>query len=198
MGFSTEKIPYPLNFGLDLSNYEIFFDSDNVISDVASKLNDLKIDYIISNVSIKNQNIRHDSLQNFTKPIFIHDYSLFSYEWKNKFIGKLHDEDVEKIKEYHDLIKIDLEYNIHISSKSIITKIYHSVEDKFIFCKLMRRFFTDNPDKLVNVIVPFTSEGLNQWNQLQSEMGGLDNLGLILEIQPNLPDEVSLFDKYLF
>jgi hypothetical protein len=160
---------------------------------LVTKLNELKIDYLISNVSIKNQIIRKESIQNFTIPIFLNDYSLLSYEWKNKFIGKTHDEDINEIKNNYELIKMDMDYCNHIGSKFIITKIYNdSEEGKYYFAKIIKRFILENPDKLVNVIVSFSKQGLQDWNRLQSELGSIENLGLILDLHPDLPDEVII------
>jgi len=198
MGFTTDKIPYSLEFGLDLSYYnesKEFFHS-NTMYELIRKLEEFKVDFVISNVSVKDHDLRHQAINQYiaSYPVFLNDSFLFSYEWKNKFRGKLHDVDLTSIKENSQLIKIDLDYCNHISSKYIVSNLIPNVVedplDNFLFCKLIKKFFNENPDKQIYITVELSKEGLENLKVIQSQLGYNDNLGVILKINPNLPELV--------
>ena len=201
MGFTTDKIPYSLEFGLDLSHYnssDEFFHS-NHLYEIVRKQDEFKIDFIISNVSYKDQKIRNQALieNEINFPIFLNDCFLFSHEWKNKFRGKLHDVDLISIESNNQLIKMDLDFCNHVSSKFIVSNLSANIIEKsldnFLFCKIIKKFFTDNPDKQINISVDFNIEGLKYIKIIQSQLGYIENLGVILKIHPDLPDQVRKY-----
>lgn len=200
MVFTTDKIPYPLNFGLDLSRYSdlIISNSIQILPDLISKLDEQNLDYIICPISLSDREIRINSLKNFTSPIFIDDYSLFAYEWRNKFTSKIHNEDLINFSE--DLIKMDFDYASHIGAKFTLINLDQLVNSNinfnfFLFNKNLKKFLTENPDKYLSLQLPLNEAGLILWEKIQSELNFLENLSLVLEIKPDLPDE-SVIQKF--
>jgi type II protein arginine methyltransferase len=200
MVFTTDKIPYPLNFGLDLSRYSdlIISNSIQILPDLISKLDEQNLDYIISPVSLSDRETRINSIKNFTTPIFIDDYSLFAYEWRNKFSSKIHNDDLVNLNE--DLIKMDFDYAGHIGAKYTLINLDPFVNSNincnfFLLNKNLKKFLTENPDKHISLQLPLSEAGLILWEKIQSELNYLENLSLVLEIKPDLPDE-SVMQKF--
>ncbi len=198
MGFQDGKIPYPLYFGLDIPYYYHKLDQKTVFS-YFSKLDEIKFDYLISNISIEDTKIRSNGVNN-NFPIYLNDYLLFSQEWKSRFVAKLHDNDCCDIKSNYEIMLNDLEYASHISTRYIIINFkIEMFNDLVIFSKLIRTFISKSPEKQVYIVFDLDSgDNLRFWNQIQSLCGYLPNLGVILRIQPDLPKEVCIYQlKYL-
>jgi len=133
----TENVPFSLSIGLDLTLNEDF-DFNNALTYI-NTLQELNVDYIVSPISIKNQELRKnvckfekslnsinkkkDESSNFDKPIFVNDLQMKFFYWKNKFISKIHDIDLEDIPKNFDIINQDLNYANYINSKSSILEI---------------------------------------------------------------------------
>lgn len=133
----TESVPFSMSIGLDLSLNEEF-DFNNALTYI-NTLQEINIDYIVSPISIKNQEIRRNvcriekslnstndkkiEFSNYDKPIFINDFQMKFFYWKNKFISKIHDIDLEDIPQNYDIISQDLNYANYINSKSSILEI---------------------------------------------------------------------------
>jgi len=138
MVITTENAPFSLSIGLDLSLNEdyIYEDAFKYIS----SLQVINIDYIISPISVKNQDLRKKKFiadknlnssnclkltenTDSEKPIFINDFQMKFFYWKNKFISKIHQEDLDDIPSNFDIISQDLNYANYINSKSSIIEI---------------------------------------------------------------------------
>lgn len=194
MVFLTEKIPYGINVGLDLSDVYL----NQSLFDAITKLEEFQIDYLVNHVSIENSQIKKDYLnsENFNNTIYLDEYLLFSNEWKNKFVGKLYDEDIQNInnKNSHELLQNDIEYNYHVNSRYIITTYPKNSNQRFSFNKLLRKFINDYPERHVNIIIDFSKEGLSEWKQIQSELGYLENVGIVLNFRADLPEQNVLME----
>lgn len=184
MGFNVENIPYLLTLGLDLENID-----PNQIFDYITKLQELKIDYLVTNISVPDKETRKQALKDFSSPIFVDDYSLFAHEWKQKFVAKLHKDDFIDLENNFDIIYQDLEYSNHVSSRFMI---FHYSEQLFLMSKMIRKFLLTNPERQINFIIDFTEEGLVKWKKLYSQLGYLENIGLILRFQADLPGDVRI------
>lgn len=192
MGFSNDKIPYDLVFGLDVTTYSDSF-ANNLLMDIIDKLDEYKIDYVISNVSINCQKSRKESLTNFAYPIFLNDYSLLSYEWKNKLVGKLHSADIENFQNNLDVIEIDVEYCNHINTRYILSDIPDNIyENLFSYVKMFKRFLSNSQDRMLNFIIDFNEQGLKAWQIIHSEFGYSENISVVLKMNADLPSEVSI------
>lgn len=137
MVFITENVPFSLSIGLDLSLNEDY-DYDNALTYITT-LQEINIDYIVSPISKINQDLRRNVSRiektlnnseikkveniNFDKPIFINDFQMKFFYWKNKFISKIHVEDLEDIPKNFDIISQDLNYANYINSKSSVLEI---------------------------------------------------------------------------
>ena len=193
MSFRDEKIPYPLHFGLDIPyNYHKF--DQKIIFNYFSKLDEIKFDYLICTVSIEDLKVRTNGISN-NFSIYLNDYLLLSYEWKNKFVAKIHENDVTDLKNNYELIQNDMEYANHINTKYIVINFKIEMNnDLVLFSKLLRGFLTKNPDKQIFIIFDLDlGDNLRFWNQILSLCCYPPNLGVILRIQPDLPKEVIYF-----
>jgi hypothetical protein len=195
MVFMTEKIPYSLNIGVDLSYYgDLFFNySIEILPDILTKINQLNLDYFVTNISRRDRklDINFSSQMEIQSPIFIDDYSLFAYEWKNKHVGRIHDVDMIDFMNNQEKFKADLEYLAHINSKFILIRFDSLVStgEAFLFNKMVKRFLTENPDKQIHLIIDLTEDGLKSWGKIYSSLGHIDNIGLVLQISSDLPSE---------
>jgi len=140
----TDSVPFSLSIGLDLSFNEDY-DYNNALAYI-NMLQEINIDYIVSPISKKNQELRRNvcnfekTLYNsdlikaenmkYDKPIFINDFQMKFFYWKNKFISKIHEIDLEDIPKNFDIISQDLNYANYINSKSSILEI--DLENIFI------------------------------------------------------------------
>jgi hypothetical protein len=190
MGFSSETIPYTINVGIDISAIKNDFDSTSLI-DFITSLEDKKIDYIISNVSIGDQETRRNNLKEINNPFFLDDYMLFGHEWRTKFAAKIHQEDIENIKNNFDLIEQDLDYACHINAKHININFSKNI---FLFSKIIKTFIYKNPDRQINVIIDLTEEGMNDWVLLHKSLDYNLSVGVITRILPDLPEEVKYYN----
>lgn len=207
MGFSKDNIPYILNVGLDISyssdyllgNSETnhFKNNNNILYDLISKCENLNIDYIISHISNnKRRNFSERKInQEITEPIFIDDYLLFAHEWKNSFSCKIRDNDVENFNDNYDLILQDLEYAAHVNCRNIVIRFPKNNFEKnsFQFLKFIKMFLIKYPERTISVIIDLSKEALIQWKLFAKAINFNPLVGLILNILPDLPEEVSLF-----
>jgi hypothetical protein len=187
MVFSKDNIPYTLSVGLDIStNKDII--KTNKLFDLISKCEEYKIDYIISNISINDDNTRSEIHNNFNEPIYIDDYLLFSHEWKNSFVCKIHGEDVKHLSSKYNLILQDLEYASHISCKNIIIEFSNDI---FKFLKLIKFYLNKYPDRPISVIMDLTEEALYKWRIFAKAIDFNPLVSVTLRILPDLPEEVK-------
>ncbi len=138
MVITSENVPFGLSIGLDLTQNEEY--SYDFASTYIATLQELNIDYIVSPISVQNQEIRRNlvkaekAINNQTtldknnigkieKPIFVNDFQMKFFYWKNKFISKIHDIDLTDIPNNFDIITQDLNYANYINSKSSIIEI---------------------------------------------------------------------------
>jgi hypothetical protein len=190
MGFTTDNIPYPLNIGIDISNIINALDN-NLISDCVMKLEENNLDFIISPISSFNKNERINALNEMLHPIFLDDFILLSHEWKNKFVSELHHEDLLDLSSNENLIYQDFEYANHIYCRSVIFD-YISYESKelFLLSKMIKNL-SYFPDRQINFIFDFNYEDLLKWKKLNAIVGYAENLSIILNILPDLPEELK-------
>lgn len=132
MVFSVENIPYPLIMGMSI-NYSTHNFNKNVIFDFVQKLEECNFDYIqchVSKPSIKERKIYVSMEQNFeNSPVYLDDYLLFSYEWRDKFAAKLHKTEFDQFEENLDIITGDIEYSNHINSKHITIPFTNNLQE---------------------------------------------------------------------
>jgi hypothetical protein len=194
MVFTTEKIPYPLNFGIDLSNYINLVNSSELYNYI-QKLEENQIDFLITPISTNDQLSRGNVLKGqFSEPIFFDDYLLFSYEWKGRIISKLHDGDLNNLNECDGLVQMDLDYSNHLCTKAISLNFpNYDSKNNFLFAKLLKNFLTNNPDRQVHIQVELSEQGWNQVNNLLTILGYPENLSFFLKMCGNVPEEVISF-----
>jgi len=122
MVFTVENIPYPLIVGISL-NYNTHSFNKNIIFDFVQKLEELKLDYIQCHVSnhLIHERKNYVSMQTISEisPVYLDDYLLFSYEWRDRFAAKLHVSDFDNFEENLDIISGDMEFSNHINAKHV-------------------------------------------------------------------------------
>lgn len=132
MVFTVENIPYPLIMGLSV-NYNTHCFNKNLIFEFVQKLEENKFDYIQCNVSMQEINEKKKFLKmdtnNESNPVYLDDYLLFSYEWRDKFATKLHQTDVESLQENMDIIMGDIEFSNHINSRHLTIPLTNNMRE---------------------------------------------------------------------
>jgi hypothetical protein len=186
MGFKVDNIPYGLNFGLDLESYNL---KQEQISNAVFALEANKLDFLINPISLGG----HTNTTNSNDiPIFLDDFMLFSYEWKDKFITKVRTEHI--MAKQYDLISQDIEYSYHLSARSIIMDMRKdfSTEELYQLIRIMKKFINSYPEKTVNLIIDFDKNGLDKWKRIISMLGYIDNVSVCLRMGADLPEQVIL------
>lgn len=226
MVLSCESVPFSISIGLDLSYNEEY--SYDMAFEYITNLQQSNIDYIVSTISIKDQEARRNFYNrekrktreniniNEENPLFINDFQMKFPYWKNKFISKIHDEDLTDIRKNFDIISQDLNYANYINSKSSsleisdLNKIFSlnkaeildekentvfvSSDLQYNFClvKLIRQFFAENVGRHLSLFLNFTKDNYFLYSKLQSQINHFDNFEVILKIDDELPDEVYI------
>jgi hypothetical protein len=132
MVFSVENIPYPLIIGVSL-NYNTHNFNNNLIFDFVQKLEETKFDYIQCHVSRgelseKKKFLKMENCLD-SNPVYLDDYLLFSYEWRDRFAAKLHQADLELFQDNIDIILGDIEFSNHINSKHLTITLTGSMRE---------------------------------------------------------------------
>ena len=246
MVFSSENIPFSLNVGLDFTLNEDYSYEQSL--QYISLLQQSNIDYIVSPISLKNQEIRRKifdleknqndkyinenseniiNTEDFVKPIFVNDYQMNFFYWKNKFVSKIHNEDLTDLAKNLDIISQDLNYANYINSKSSIIEIdlkkifgneklekknvnndlitineysCDKLNEEFYLVKLIKKFLSENQGRHLSILLNFSRENFFFYLKLQSQISNTDNFEVILKMEENLPDEVNkiiFFVNYL-
>jgi hypothetical protein len=185
MGFMVDNIPYGLNIGLDLGEYTL---DQKQLTDCIFKLEENKLDYLIYPVSIEGSG----SLEE--RPIYVDDFMLFGHEWKGKYATKLRSGDL-KSGNFEKLVQ-DLEYAYYLNTKSIVLDMRSELigSEMYQVSRVFRKFFQSYPDRIINVIFDFDQSGLEKWKKLTSMLGYIDNVAVVLRINPDLPEEGLLYE----
>lgn len=222
MVLSSDNVPFCIALGLDLTENEDF--DFNKTSNWLNELTNINVDYIVSHISIKDQKLRRNfcqkipkqkiDLENFqeNEPILINDFQMKFHMWKNKFISKIHEEDLKKISENFDLITQDLNYANYINSKSSILEIdlekifenFNFQENEnvkenellsyeFYLVKLIKQFFSENVGRHLSISLNFTKNNFFFYTKLQNLVKNVDNFEVLLKIDNELPDEVRKY-----
>jgi len=142
MVFSVENIPYPLIIGVSV-NYNTHNFNKSLIFDFVQKLEETKFDYIQCHVSRAELNEKKKFSKMETSldsnPVYLDDYLLFSYEWRDKFAAKFHQADLEPIQDNIDIILGDMEFSNHINSKHLTMPLTNSMKENIpILAKLLK------------------------------------------------------------
>lgn len=197
MSSNYNYIPYSLDIGIDVSSL-----CQTNINDVfklikTSAFSDYN--YIITHISISDQELRKQYFIHPTYPVFLDDY----YEstasiLKSQFIAKLHYSDLVSISLNHNLIIQDLNYCNHISTKAILLKYPESLSsnDNFRFISLMASFIQFNPDRCIQIEVDYSKQGLFAWKKIYSQLAYSSNLCLVLNIKPDIPEDNNILSQF--
>jgi hypothetical protein len=178
MVLSSDNNPFSIALGLDLTENEDF--DFNKTSHWLSQLTTINIDYIVSNISIKDPKIRKNFCKNINQnldnseenklgPILINDFQMKFHMWKNNFISKIHNEDLKNISENFDIITQDLNYANYINSKSSILEI--NLEDIFENKNKNKNFIGNNNKNVsdINAIIDIDINNTSSICILQNE-----------------------------
>ena len=200
MPFNCEEIPFDLFIGLELTN--LINDNLNLPYQIIKSKNFYFFDYIVSNISIEDQIVRQNFPNNTNdKYIFIDDYySISTNFYKNYFVSKIHNSDLESINKYSNLIINDLNYSNHLSVKNINIYFnnFKNNSEFFLLVQILQKFLINFPERKINFEIHFSFEELNNYIKLLTLFEIFyQNITLDIIIPNNLPDNFEeLYKKF--
>lgn len=182
MPYSCHQIPYPLIIAVDISSSSITLNPFSIIKSQSFS----KYDYIISPISPSSQQTRREYLLNPSSPIFIDDYySLSGSVFKSQFVAHLHDIDFIDIVSNQDIISQDMEYCNHLSVAGINIALPSAMQSKnyFALTDILMNFIKANPDRKINIEVPFDVNGYKMFSKLSAMTSHSDNIRMSIVIK---------------
>jgi len=194
MGYQEKGIPYAIFFGLNI-NFSKHKLDNKTVSKYITGLKGINFDYVITNVSSESQDDRRSRVK--TSPTFINELLFSTRKWNYHHVTKLH---LSDLKDYGnmDLILQDIEFSNHLNSQFVVIDYQRefNINNFFFANKFIKTITSEYKKNNFYLVLDMDRESLHLWYKLFSMCDYPQNLGIILKMGKEIPEE-SILDEWL-